>query len=75
MRARLSWMKYAAWAAALVIAGCVAVAAVRADSWDPVYTAGWLVPVIVATTSADRAGACLPPWRRGSRAGQGHRAG
>ena len=75
MLVRLNWLKCAAWAAALVIAGCVTAAAVRAGSWDPVYTAGWLIPVIIGATSADRGGHCRPPWRRGPRAGQGHRAG
>ncbi len=72
---RANVIKTAAWVAALIVAGSVAAAAIRAGSWDPVYTAGWLVPVIIATTSADRPGRCLPRRGRGRRAGEGHPAG
>ena len=75
MRVRPSWLRGAAWAAALVIAGSVAAAAIRAGSWDPVVAAGWLVPVIAATAPANRAGHCRPHWRRGRRAGEGRMAG
>jgi hypothetical protein len=75
MRRRLNWLKYAAWSAAVFIAGSVAVAAVRTGSWDPVYTAGWLVPVMIGTAASNRAGHCPPPWGHGRRAGQGHSAG
>ena len=72
---RSNVFKTAVWAAALIVAGSVAAAAIRAGSWDPVYTAGWLVPVIIAATSADRTGRCLPRRGRDRRAGEGHPAG
>ena len=75
MRVRPDWIEIAAWAAALVVAGCVAAAAVRAGNWDPVYRAGWLVPVIAGAASANRTGYCLPRRRPARRAGQGRAAG
>jgi hypothetical protein len=72
---RTNVIKTAAWAAALIVAGSVVAAAIRAGSWNPVYTAGWLVPVIVAATSAERPGRCLPRRGRGRRAGESRPAG
>ena len=72
---RANVMKAAVWAAALMVAGSVVAAAIRAGSWDPVYTTGWLVPVIIAATSADRPGRCLPRRGRGRRPGESRPAG
>ena len=72
---RANVIKTAAWVAALIVAGSVIATAIRAGSWDPVYTAGWLVPVIIATTSADRPGRCLPRRRHARRAGESRPAG
>lgn len=71
---RANVIRTAAWAAALIVAGSVVAAAIRAGSWDPVYTTGWLVPVIIAVTSADRR-RCLPRRGRGRRAGESRPAG
>jgi hypothetical protein len=68
-------IKTAAWAAALFVAGSVVAAAIRAGSWDPVYTVGWLVPVMIAVTSADRPGRCLPRRGRGRQPGESRPAG
>jgi len=75
MRGRPNWIKITGWAVALFIAGSVAAAAIRGGSWDPVYTAGWLIPVIVATTSGNSTGRCLPRRGRGRRAGEGRASG
>jgi hypothetical protein len=75
MRVRPNWIKVTAWAAALIIAGSVTAAAIRAGNWNPVYTAGWLVPVIIGATSANRSGHCLPRRGRGRGAGEGRAAG
>jgi len=75
MRVRPNWIKVTAWAAALIVAGSVTAAAIRAGDWNPVFTAGWLVPVIIGATSVNRSGPCMPPRGRGRQGGEGRAAG
>jgi hypothetical protein len=66
VRRRFGWYEWVTVALAAVIVGFGIAQAITVESWQPIWTVGWIPAVLVATLGRRRTAYCFPRSRRRS---------